>query len=44
VALLHELHAGGTTIVVITHDAVLAERLPRCVSILDGRVVADAVR
>jgi putative ABC transport system ATP-binding protein len=44
VALLHELHASGTTIVVITHDAVLAERLPRSVSILDGRVVADTAR
>lgn len=41
VALLQELHASGTTIVVITHDAALAERLPRCVSILDGRVVDD---
>jgi len=42
VALLHELHAGGTTIVVITHDTALAASLPRCVSILDGRVVADS--
>jgi putative ABC transport system ATP-binding protein len=44
VALLHDLHASGTTIVVITHDAALAASLPRCVSILDGRVVADTAR
>jgi len=41
VALLDELHAHGTTIVVITHDRDLAARLPRQVEILDGRVVAD---
>ncbi|RKQ93596.1 putative ABC transport system ATP-binding protein [Solirubrobacter pauli] len=44
VALLHELHADGTTIVVITHDTALAASFPRCVSILDGRVVADSAR
>jgi putative ABC transport system ATP-binding protein len=41
VALLQELHAAGTTIVVITHDAGLAARLPRRVAIADGRIVAD---
>jgi putative ABC transport system ATP-binding protein len=40
VALLHELHRQGTTIVVITHDAELAARLPRRISVRDGRVVA----
>jgi putative ABC transport system ATP-binding protein len=44
VALLHDLHASGTTIVVITHDAALAATLPRRVSILDGRIVADTAR
>jgi len=41
VALLQELHAQGATIVVITHDRELAERLPRQVQMLDGRIVAD---
>jgi putative ABC transport system ATP-binding protein len=40
-ALLQELHAAGTTVVVITHDAGLAARLPRRVAIADGRIVAD---
>ena len=42
-ALLHELNAGGATIVMITHDAGLAARLPRRLEVLDGRVVADRV-
>jgi putative ABC transport system ATP-binding protein len=41
VGLLHDLNADGTTIVVITHDTVLADRLPRRVSISDGRIVGD---
>jgi putative ABC transport system ATP-binding protein len=41
VALLETLHAGGATIVVITHDRDLAARLPRQVEMLDGRIVAD---
>jgi putative ABC transport system ATP-binding protein len=39
--LLLDLHQAGTTIVVITHEPVVASRLPRQVSLLDGRVVAD---
>ncbi len=41
IALLETLHAGGATIVVITHDRDLAARLPRQVEMLDGRIVAD---
>ena len=41
--LLGELHAGGATIAVITHDRDLATRLPRQVEMLDGRIVNDAV-
>ncbi len=41
VAMLEELHREGATIVVITHDRALAERLPRRVEVLDGRIVAD---
>jgi putative ABC transport system ATP-binding protein len=40
-ALLHELHAEGTTIVVITHDAEIAGQLPRRVHLRDGRIEED---
>jgi putative ABC transport system ATP-binding protein len=39
--LLHQLHADGATIAVITHDRDLAAGLPRQVEMLDGRIVAD---
>jgi len=39
--LLLDLHDTGTTIVVITHEHVVASHLPRHVSMLDGRVVDD---
>ena len=39
--LLEELHAAGTTIVVITHDERVAARMPRRVEMLDGRIVSD---
>jgi putative ABC transport system ATP-binding protein len=39
--LLADLHEGGTTIVVITHDRDVAAHLPREVSMLDGQVVGD---
>ena len=42
-ALLQELHAAGTTIVVITHDHQLAQRLPRQIEMLDGRIVNDHI-
>ena len=39
-ALLHELHAMGRTIVLITHDASVAAAGQRQVRIADGRLVA----
>lgn len=39
--LIEELHRGGSTIVVITHDHDIAERMLRKVEILDGHIVAD---
>ena len=41
--LMEDLNAEGTTILVITHDRALADRLPRQISMLDGRIVADRV-
>jgi putative ABC transport system ATP-binding protein len=42
VNLLEELHDDGATIVVITHDRGLAERMPRRLEMLDGRIVHDS--
>ena len=42
--LLSELNRAGTTIVVITHETELAQRLPRMVEMRDGRIVADRTR
>jgi putative ABC transport system ATP-binding protein len=42
VELLHSLHDTGTSVVVITHDTALADRLPRRVAISDGVVLADS--
>ncbi|MEC4016819.1 ABC transporter ATP-binding protein [Streptomyces sp. H27-D2] len=39
--LLHDLNREGATIAVITHDAEIADQLPRQVRIRDGRIVAD---
>ena len=39
--LLRDLAAGGTTVLLITHDRDIAARLPRQVRMRDGRVVAD---
>jgi putative ABC transport system ATP-binding protein len=36
---LNDLHEAGTTVLVITHDREIADRLPRQVPMLDGQVI-----
>lgn len=44
VHLLHRINAElGTTIIVVTHDPLIASMFPRVVTIRDGRVGADAI-
>jgi putative ABC transport system ATP-binding protein len=40
-ALIRELNAAGASILMITHDAGLADQLPRQIRMLDGQVVSD---
>jgi len=40
-SLLDQLHDSGVTIVLITHDRRIAERMPRQVEVLDGQITAD---
>jgi len=40
-ALLGELHAEGHTIIIVTHDPLIAKQAQRVIEISDGRIVAD---
>jgi putative ABC transport system ATP-binding protein len=42
--LIRELNIAGATILMITHDAGLADQLPRQIRMLDGQVVSDTER
>jgi putative ABC transport system ATP-binding protein len=40
-ALLHELHDGGSTVCMVTHDSRDARHAERAVHLFDGRVVDE---
>jgi macrolide transport system ATP-binding/permease protein len=40
-ALLRELHADGHTIIIVTHDAKIAEQCQRIIEIADGQIIDD---
>jgi putative ABC transport system ATP-binding protein len=42
--LLDELNRRGATIVVITHEHAIADRCPRRIQLLDGRIVSDSIK
>ncbi len=44
VSLLDRLHAGGTSVVVVTHDPAVASRAHRLITMRDGRIVEDSIR
>ena len=39
--LLHDLHEGGVTIVMVTHEPGLSEHAQRVIHLLDGQIVSD---
>src|SRR5262249_57381174 len=41
--LIRELNADDATIIMITHDAGLADQLPRQIHVLDGEIVSDLI-
>jgi predicted ABC-type transport system involved in lysophospholipase L1 biosynthesis ATPase subunit len=44
-SLIHDVHARfGATVVMVTHDAKVAESCQRTLTIRDGRIVDDVIR
>jgi putative ABC transport system ATP-binding protein len=41
IELIRELNAAGATILMITHEAGLADQMPRQIRVLDGQIVSD---
>ncbi len=39
--LIDDLNQAGSTIIIVTHDGDIAERMPRRIEMLDGHIVAD---
>ena len=42
--ILHSLHEGGSTIILITHDNGIAATARRCVRLTDGKIVEDRLQ
>ncbi len=36
-----QLHQQGQTIIIITHDPLIAQRAERCITLLDGKIMSD---
>ncbi|MEX1377803.1 MAG: ABC transporter ATP-binding protein [Eubacteriales bacterium] len=39
--MIKELHKGGNTIILITHDKEVADHAPRVINIFDGKIISD---
>jgi ABC-type lipoprotein export system ATPase subunit len=39
--LLDELHAGGMTVIMVTHDKEVAQHCRRVIELSDGQIVSD---
>ena len=42
--ILKELHEGGRTVILITHDNGIAEQAKRIVRIMDGKIESDTAK